>query len=1151
MFCHASRHFLFAANGIGKAYLDSMVLQRTIKTTLCALLLTWGATVATAQNRHVSHSVLRSGEWYRLTIAESGLHAVGCAELPALQGKRIESIALYAQGGSLLPENNSTPRADDLPPLATQVTDRNGNGVFDADDQVLFYAEGPDVWRYDEMSQSFLRQRHAYDNYNYVFLRCDATSAARVLPRDDNPTPNQADITTYTARTCHETDEVNTHHTGLIWVGDRLSGMTPQRTITLRLEDIVPDSEVAVRYGVASVASSASRMTLSLNGKSSSVAFTSTVPYVEQSAQYRADSPTLSFQLSYSCSESSATGYVDYIDACATAPLRFRGGTLAFRSTQGLGSGHSARFVIANAPQQLQVWDVTKIDSIFSLSLSYGNDSATFVAATETVREYIAFDGSNYATPMAVTAIENQDLHGTDNPDMVIVAHPTLRSQAEQLAALHSIHDDLHVLVVTPRQVYNEFSGGKQDPTAIREMMRMFYERSKDGSRAVPRYLLLFGKATFDPRNFTHNDLTTVVTWVTRRSFIDDSPSYTTDDYFGYLDSNESGENYESMELGIGRLPAKNSDEATLLVNKIEHYLLRSDLADASQRGDWRNYITLLADDADPSQRGDTVFVRSSENVAKRIAATYPQYNFDKIYADAYRQQSGAIGSYYPDVNNALRQRLDNGTLLINYIGHGSPQYIGTERYIEFTDISSYSNRERYFFFVSSTCSYGHADRVDDICGAEALVLAPNAAIAAISAGRPIPHVEKSNSDICYYALDPQLSIGDALRKAKNNTSMPHCIMLYGDPALRLTLPRNQVVVTAINEKAVQDGIDDSATVLSRVTIEGEIHDSRGLLQEDFTGTLFPTVFDRAATTQTLANDNAGTEVTFAQQNSILYKGVTTVEGGRFRYSFVVPRDVQYQYAHAKLSHYAKNIAGDDATGQYGNLLLGGLDENADLRVSRPRIRLYLGDSNFIAGGITGQDPLLYAILDDTLGINAAGAGLGHDITAVLDNNGNSTIVLNDFYEPAIDNPQRGYIRYRMEALTPGWHTLTLKAWNIYNYSATATLRFCVRSNDTTVIGPLHCSPNPTTSQAHLALELNRQNNVRSILFRIYDITGRLVVELHPSLQEVGNVAVGRWNLKYSNGSVVPDGIYIAQAIVATTDGNQLTTTTKIVKMKQ
>ncbi len=1129
-----------------------MIVQRKIKSTIGLLLLTLCVPFATAQNRHAAHSALRSGEWYRLTIAQSGLHAIGTAELPALQGKSIQQLSLYGQEGTQLPESNRKPRPDDLPPLASQVIDANGNGRFDADDKIIFYAQGPDVWHYDATVQTFRRQRHAYDNYNYVYLRCDAPAATRVATRDGNPTPNQADITTYTARTFYEKDEVNTHHTGLIWVSDRLSSLSPQRTITLQLDGIVAGSALSVRYGAASIASTTSRITVSLNGASSVANFSAGNPYREEQASYPAGSTTLPFVLTYSSNESSATGYLDYIDVCATAPLAFRGGQLSFRSTQGTGDSLCARFVIDNAPQGLQVWDVTEYDNVFSLPLNHGNGNATFCAATDQVREYIAFDGSSYLAPQSVIAVENQDLHGEANPDMVIVVHHALKSHAEQLASLHSIHDDLQVLTVTPQQVYNEFSGGKQDPTAIREMMRMFYERSQsNGSAVAPRYLLLFGKATFDPRNLTNNDLTTVVTWVTRTSFTDESPSYTTDDYFGYLDSTDSGQNYETMELGIGRLPAKNSDEAALLVQKIEHYLTRSDLADATQRGDWRNYITLLADDADPSQNGDTVFVHSCENIAKRINRSYPQYNFDKIYADAYRQQSGAIGSYYPDVNNALRQRLNNGTLLINYIGHGSPQYIGTERYIEFSDISNYSNNDRYFFFVSSTCSYGHADRVDDICGAEALILAPHAAIAAISAGRPIPHIEKSNSDICYYALDPQLSIGDALRMAKNNTTMPHCIMLYGDPALRLSLPRNEVVVTAINEQAVQEGMNDSAQVLSRVTIEGEIRDHDGALQEDFSGSLYPIVFDRTNATSTLANDNAGTEVAFAQQNSILYKGTAPVENGRFRYSFIVPRDVQYQYAPAKLSHYAKNSAGDDATGQYGKLLLGGFDESVDLQVARPRIQLYMGDSNFINGGITGESPLLYAVLEDTIGINAAGAGLGHDITAVLDNNGNSTIVLNDFYEPDMDNAQRGYIRYTIEKLTPGWHTLTLKAWNIYNYSATASVRFCVRSNDTTTIGPLHCSPNPAATHASLTLELNKQNTVRSILFRIYDITGRQVAELHPSLQEEANVAQADWNLKHFNGQPVPDGIYIAQAIVATTDGNQLTATTKIVKIKQ
>jgi hypothetical protein len=1103
---------------------------------------------------HASHSALANGTWYRLTIDETGMYAVTTSLVAAMNGVSISNIAVYGQSGAMLTEVNSETRPDDLPELPSKIIDVNGNGTFDEGDKILFYAQGPDTWSYNSTTGRFERSRHAYANHNYVFLRTDATESHRVPSAETTLSANQPDITTYMALSSHEVDEVNTHNTGRVWLGERMNASTPQRTITLSLPAIVSGTAVNVNYAAAAISSSSSRMTLSLNSSSSSVTnFTSSILYAKQYATFIGNSTSLNFLLSYSYNESSATGYLDYIDVYALAPLSFTGGQMSFRSIQNLGSANIARFVIANASSAMQVWDVTAYDSVVSMPLTRADGNAYFCAATQSPREYIAFDGTSLLTPAAVASVSCQDLHGSDNADMVIVTNAAFLSQAQQLASLHSINDNLQVLVVTPEQVFNEFSSGKQDPMAIREMMRMFYQRSRlDSTRHTPRYLLLFGKASFDSRDILKNNLTTVVTYVSKKSFSEECDSYSSDDLFGYLDDNESGLTYESLELGIGRLPAKSSAEATLMVNKIEHYINRNDLSSNNVRGDWRNYITLLADDADPSQGGDTVFARSAENLSKRIANTYPQYNYDKIFADAYREQTSAIGSYYPDVNNALKQRLDQGTLLINYIGHGSPQYIGTERYVEFSDIAGYTNTDRLFFFVSSTCSYGHADMVDAICGAEALILAPAAAIGVISAGRPIAHVDQSNSDLCFFALSPANTIGDAIRLAKNNTDIPHCTQLFGDPALHLSLPQKKVIVTAINEKAVQNGVNDSAQVLSRVTVDGEIHDNDGTVMTDFDGTIYPIVLDRTTASRTLANDNEGTEVNFTQQNNVIYKGTATVTQGHFSYSFIVPRDVQYQYGYAKLSHYAKTTDGMDATGQYGNLMLGGFDENVDLSETRPSIRLFIGDSNFHNGGITGEDPYIYAILEDSIGINTAGCGLGHDITAVLDGNGNSVIVLNDFYETDITNTNRGYILYGLSDLTPGLHTLTLKAWNIYNYSASASIKFYVRSSDTTLLGSFRCTPNPATSQASLVLECNAPQMVNSVTIDIFDMQGRQVAQYSPTIHKESNtIGPAVWNLHDTNGREVTDGIYVARASVVCSDGNKLTSITKIVKIKQ
>lgn len=1102
-----------------------------------------GTLTATAQTdaSHTSHSVLRNGTWYRLTVNRNGVYAVTTADLAALRGCHFSQLAVYGTDGTMLNLVNGATRPDDLQQISAQVVDNDGDGIFDDGDKLLFYAEGPDVWRWDEGYHRYVRSRHIYSNSNYVFLQLDAP-LSRPVGNADNVS-SSISAAGGIVHLYHELDKISPMNTGALWMGERFTSTATLRTVELRLPGAPVDGLVNVCYAMAATGGGTSQFSLVLNsGNTTTLSLNSSSLYKLQQATLDCNSSRLNFAITFS-GNSSSVGYMDFIDVQATVPLSLGNDQLIWHNAT---IGGKQRFAIGGTTPDMQIWDITVPASPLALTVDHSTGSVSADISDRST--FVAFNNSTLLSPAAVTAVANQDLHGSTNPHMVIIANPAFIEQARQLASLHSIHDGMEVMVATPQQVFNEFSGGKQDPIAIRELLRMFYLRHKANSQQpTPQYLLLLGKGTYDNRNIGGHNLPIVVAYTSKESFSGESNSYTTDDMFGFLDDGERGDTYETMDVSIGRLPAKNTEEARHLVNKIERYMTRTDLGDSTQTGEWRNSITLLADDADPSDPGDKRFAEDEEKLALRVTAQYPQFNFDKIFADAYRQQSGAIGSYYPDVNNALKQRLDRGTLLLNYVGHGSPLYIGTERYIEFADIDGYQNRDRLFLFVGSTCSYGQDDRTDQICGAEAMLLAPNAAVAAISAGRKIPHVHSFNSDLCNYALSPNYAIGDALRMAKNDNQMSHCvcIKLLGDPALRLSLPHQQVVVTAINGKPVQAGINDSAKVLSRVTVEGEVRDSTGARVNDFNGTLQVTVLDRIAAARTLANDNENTEVDYTQQKNVIFKSSTAVASGRFRYSFVVPRDVQYTYAAAKLSHYAHSNGGsDDACGAYNSLYLGGFSDSEGGEVAAPTIRLFMGDSTFRNGGITGEKPYIYAILSDTAGINTASCGLGHDIVATLDGNGNTSIVLNDFYQNDVADHCRGYVLYGLEDVAPGHHSLTLRAWNIYNVSASATIDFVVRSQDTVLLGDFYAAPNPAGSSTQLVLQCNNTAKIASVVITIFDATGHPCATLYPTTVTHSNtIGPSAWQIPSS----LTNGIYFARAIVVYNNGDSHIKTAKII----
>ena len=1119
-----------------------MQIGRQILLAIAVVLLTASAAAQT----EVSHSVLATGRWYKIPVASDGVYKVTSNEIPSLSNAPCNQLAIYGMPGGMLPVTNAQTEANGLQPVAALVVDKNGNGIFEQEDYLLFYGEGPGTWRYSNSDLRFEYTIHAYANYNYYYLTIDGTTIdSHRIHTNAISESNRPDITCHTGVALYHEDRINTHGGGQIWVADKFTPGLTSRSQTLSLPGIPADGTVLARYALAVVSTGYAQFKVQNGSHTVQHPFTVGNNYqVFHQTLTPGTGKDVTLSYTFLPSESSAAGYLDYIELNAQIPTIYSGGQLTVRNRQELGEGNVCRFIVEGSNEGIRAWDVTDpCQPVAHEVNTLSNSRTSFLGHTDQARTFILFSDNDALSPSGITAIDNQDIHGAALPEFVIVTHADFVEQAERLAAIHRQTDGLNTLVLTQEQVFNEFSSGKPDPMAIRKML--LYFRKQDTTGMAPSHLLLFGKGTYDNRDILNVHQSTVVTYQTPSSFDSEGSAYPSDDIYGYLDNTSTGAFDGTLSVGIGRLPAKSNSEAKHMVDKIDAYIHRRDLTNENLRGDWRNYVALLADDADPSCPYDTNFASDSEILARRIKELYPHFNIDKIYADAYVQQSGADGSYYPDVNNALQQRMNYGCLLLNYIGHGSSSYIGTERFMEFSDIEKYTNTDRLAFFVTSTCTFGKFDQVNDICGAEVFLLADAAGIGIVAASRPIHHVQRFNTNLCIAALNPDNTIGQALLQAKNSSNVSHCIALLGDPALRLSIPRNNVVVTHINNLPVNPGVTDSAQVLSRVTIEGVVQDRDGNIMTDFDGVIYPIVFDREVKCRTLANDNDSTEVDFVQQKNIIYKGRESVTSGHFSYSFIIPRDISYRYDFAKLSHYARTT-NDHATGQYSNIMFGGFNEDMVINEVHPTIELYIGDTTFRNGGLTNETPSLYARLKDSVGINAAGSGLGHDITAVIDGNPYSTIILNDFFEPDITDSRNGEIRYTLGKLDDGPHTLTLKCWNIFNYSASATISFSVSNDRTPLIGLFHAAPNPASSRTTIRAEHNLPGTIQSATIDIYDIKGCLVRTVHPA---VGDCVLSyNWDFTASNGALVPRGVYVARISLTTTDGQRLSQTAKIVR---
>ena len=1086
-----------------------------------------------------AHSPLAGHSTYRIHVTTSGIYTITLNDIPALNGLSTDEVALYGNTGAMLTDINGSGMAHPLFNLPVWIADNNRNGLFDGNDYLLFYGEGVDRWVNRDDTYRYSRHVYATDNCYYLTLH----SAGRILDTLPATSGITDTISHHTVVATHHNDLVNLYQTGQVWLGERFSATQTSRTFTLTLPNAATTPTVDVRFAMANDGKYDATLNVTMNGNAISAYINTAAVYRTFESQFPSNNAsTYSLKVNYSPTNGTASAYLDYIELTATAQMRYNNSQTWLRTTDN-DIDNEVLYRVENATNNLRAWDVTVIDSIYEVPIHSDATGTHLNVKDGGARQLLLFESTQAYHPQRIEAITPTDLAGAALPDMIIVAPAAFFAQAERLADLHRENDGLSVLVTQPQAVYDEYSGGKQDPLAYRELLRSYYKRH-NGQH--PRYLLLLGKGTYDPRNLLGNNSNLIVTCEATVSFSDNGNAYCSDDMMGFLEDGESGRQTESMDVAIGRLPAKSEAEATHLVDKIARYIDRQDLLQNDPRGDWRNNIVLLADDADPGSIYDTMFAHDAEKLATRIKTKHHQYNISRVFADAFTQQSGSSGSYYPDVNNALKQQIDYGCLLLNYIGHGSTQYIGTERYITPNDISDYTNYDRLAFFVTSTCSFGRCDMVDDICGSERFLLADGGGIGLVTATRPIVHHEPFNTLVCMNLLDPDNSIGDAWRKAKNTYAVSHSVVLLGDPALRLSIPAHKVEVTHINQHPADTVLGDTATVLSEVVVEGHVVDINGFEDNSFNGPLYITVYDREKESHTQGNDNDDTGVRFMQQKSVLFRTRDSVRNGLFQYRFVVPMDVAYDYAACKLSHFAHDAA-TDATGAYTHLFLGGFDTSGVTHTCRPSVRLYLNDTTFRSGGSCDESPTLLAYLADSIGINAVGSGLGHDITAVLDNNGNNLITLNDFYTADIADSRRGIVTYQLSGLTEGWHTITLKAWNIFNRSASATLRFYVQGSDDPEVIHFTASPNPATTRTVIRVEHNCPSQLEKATVELFDMRGRRVRSWQPTLDNSYVVGPIEWDFRDESGNTVPNGIYVAR-LRYTINGEEEQTHTKIVK---
>ncbi|HKC36797.1 MAG TPA: type IX secretion system sortase PorU [Chitinophagaceae bacterium] len=1087
---------------------------------------------------------MASGVWSKIAVKESGIYKIDLPFLATLgfntSGISSSSIRLYGNGGNMLSETNADIPIDDLSENAIMVVD-GGDGLFNGSDYFLFYAAGPDKWLKDSLNKRFVHQKNIYADSAYYFITIGGVGK-RIASLQLNTLPTLT-VNSFNERIFHELDTVNLLSSGKEWLGEEFAdapGKTLARSFSVSIPNLITSSPATlISNCVARSINVPSRFDIRINNQlvqqinvpSTGAGFYDLfAQQSQQSSDILLSQESLQVNYTYVPGGFNSQGWVNFFEIHARRNLVLNNsGQLSFRDWNSVGN-NICEFVISNATSNTGVWDITDPLSPVKMQGNFSTNEFRFVNDAPRLREYIAFNTANALIPVNAGRVQNQDLHNSQQTDYLIITNNLLISQAERLAAFHR-QRNLKVAVVTTDKIFNEFSSGTQDPVAIRDFVKMYFDRYAANPANRPKYLLLFGDASFDYKNRISNN-TNLVPAYQSKIFLDPLSTYTSDDFFGFLDDNEdinSGLVTNLLDIGIGRVPAKNAVEAKNYVDKVNAYNSKESF------GAWRNNVSFIADDED-----NNLHLQDAELITNTVSAN-PVFNIQKIYLDAFQQESGSAGSRYPTVNETINNQIANGTLVFNFIGHGGSARLAEEVILDQPMINGWNNGNRLPLFVTATCDFAPYDNPFINSIGENILLRPKTGgIAMMTTTRLVFSFSNRlmNNNYMQFAMQPDAngkykSLGEAVMAAKNYTYQTsgdlinnRKFTLLGDPAMTLAFPQFKIRTTRLNSF---DPLlrTDTLSAGEKVTIEGDVTDNNGSLLSTFNGTVYPVIFDKPQTITTKANDPGSQQTSFQQQSNILFKGKASVITGKFSFSFKVPKDINYQYGQGKISYYAEDGA-KDGSDFFNGFIIGGSATVIDNDKDGPEIKAWLNDEKFVNGSIVNQRPVLLLKLADSSGINTSGTGIGHDITAMLDNNTTQLFNLNNFYEADLDKYGQGYARFQLPELEPGIHSLKIKAWDVLNNSSEFILEFSVMNDDELVIDHVLNYPNPFTTKTQFWFEHNKPGQDLVVQIHIFSLAGRVVKKIEKTINTNGNRSCEvEWDGKDDFGDKIGRGVYI------------------------
>ncbi|MGK7391317.1 MAG: type IX secretion system sortase PorU [Candidatus Cyclobacteriaceae bacterium M2_1C_046] len=1084
-------------------------------------------------------SVLSAGEWYKFAVEQEGIYKLSYADLQnagiSISTVDPKNISIYGNRGGMLPQLNSVARPYDLEENAIKVVGGE-DGVFNSQDYILFYAQGPDAYFYDQATEIYQHERNIYSRKNFYYLTITGQDGKRISFLPDLGTSNHA-ISTYTRIDYFEKDELNVWSSGREWFG-RLSN--EEKLFDLPYKELAPDGSLKIFAEVMGQSTTATAFTLNLNNQLlGEIPVGSIRDYNKEgdfyqysdrgiiaSSVFTIDNSNISttgsnLQLNLKflkTSSSISRGYYNKVLAQAELPLEYDQDFI-FSSIKSLEHG-IVTYKITNSTGNLMLWNVTPHGNAREQGFSKLNDEIQFGAFSSTLEKYALFNPASVESPEFVGIVDNQNLKGSSTPDLVVITHPDFHSEAKRLATFRNEHNGYDVLTATTEQIYNEFSGGRADVTAIRDFIKYLYDKSPDKLQ----YVLILGKGSYDYLDLANADKNSnYVPIYQSRNSLHPLKTYGSDDYFGFLEDNEGEwiEDYQTahtLEVAIGRLPVTSNAEARQVIDKLIHYS-----SSASTYGDWRSKILFVADDGDRN-----LHVDQADDLAAYVGNSLEKVQEKKLYLDNYKQEMAtAADQKSPEARKSLYRQIEDGVLIVNFTGHGGEKKWMDEDILDLELIESFKNYNKLPLFITATCAFGRHDNPAEKSGGERLVLHPaGGGIGLVTTSRPVYAFSNFTLNKAFYEAytkfkDGTFTIGDIFKETKNNSVLGtnnRNFSLLGDPSLILNSPSLKVTVENI---AALDTIKS----LQEVLIRGYIEDEQGNVMNDFNGEVKITLADKPVLKTTKGDPYESNEpYRYEESSSIIFRGNASVNSGYFEFRFTVPVDIDHAVGDGDMHLYAYDQDQHlDAAYSY-KVMVGGTAEADFNDLEAPEINVYLGDTTFKNGDVVGSDALLLVYLSDESGINISGRSFNSDIMATLNE---QEFVLNDYFTSSKDDYKSGWVVYPLEDLDRGEYTITLSGSDIYNNTTTITVDFKVIDADQFEIVELASAPNPASDFTSFYFTHNRAGEALEGELNIFNSQGANILKVDFET-EMGQVRhkIFDWDCRTANGEKLEQGIY-------------------------